>query len=183
MKLAIFVNGYATSGKDETVKAMTSILETQQFYVTAVSSIDPIRNMLRTAGYNVDNKTPEMRAFLAEVGDAAEKFDQTKTKHVVDTVHFYLNKHGQGAVFIHVREALMIKTIEARLNRDIRVVKIKVNRPGIRAIQSNQADMDVNRTQYNFTIYNSGSLHQLKDRCLEAINYLQLRGRSEVSLP
>jgi hypothetical protein len=168
MKLAIFINGFAETGKDETVKQMTKVMEEHQFPVTAVSSIDPIRNMLRAAGYDVDNKTDEMRAFMAEVGDAAEKFDGTKTKYAVKkTVEFLMNENRRdGAVFVHVREPLMIQKMHLMLpTNEIEPVTLLVRRPGKAAVQSNKADRDVMSRKYHVIIDNDGTIEDLHAKC------------------
>lgn len=165
MKLAIFINGFAESGKDETVKQMTQVMGEHQFAVSAVSSIDPIRNMLRAAGYDVDNKTPEMRALLAEVGDACEKFDGTKTKYAVEKTLEYLNARRDGAVFVHVREPAMIDKMFGMLPDSITPITVLIRRPGKLGVSSNKADRDVMSMSYMDTIDNDGTVDDLRKKC------------------
>lgn len=168
MKLAIFINGFAETGKDETVKQMTKVMEAHQFPIAAVSSIDPIRNMLRAAGYDVDNKTDEMRAFMAEVGDAAEKFDGTKTKYAVKrTLEFLMNENRRdGAVFVHVREPEMIQKMHLMLPvNEIKPITVLVQRPGKVAVQSNKADREVMSMKYHTVINNDGTIEDLHMKC------------------
>lgn len=170
MKTVIFINGFAESGKDTAVNFITKHLEKNGTVVSAVSSIDPIRNMLREAGFPVDTKTPDMRALLAEVGDSCEKYCGTKTSYAVGEATKFLSCEGNRAVFVHVREPEMINKMIKMLDRNILVIKLLVTRPGYSGVTSNRADMDVMKLSYDSLIRNDGTLEELDEACRIFVN-------------
>ena len=176
MKIVIFINGFAGSGKDESVKFINKHLDAEGLPNGAVSSIDPVRNMMRDAGYPVDRKSPDDRAALAEIGNVVEKYYGTKTAYAVGKAHEFFEAHGKGIVFIHVREPEMIKKMTRMLKSEIQVIRLLVTRPGYTGVTSNRADLDVMKLVYDCIVPNDGTLADLDVACRRFVNDYLLVG-------
>lgn len=176
VKIAIIINGYATVGKDEFIKQAISHCDeypdpAYRPYISSMSSIEPVRQMLRDAGFPVDTKTPEMRRLLAVVGTAVEEFNGWRTSRCVEEADNFLNPsasmllraHAPRFFFIHMRESVYIaRTIKKLEEKQIKVKTLLIQRNGVEPVTSNEADMDVMNTKYDYRIGNNGSLQDLK---------------------
>lgn len=162
----IIINGFAESGKDEFVNYLTDghRLELSAdpmlnlMPITSISSIDPVRNMLRREGFNVDNKTDEMRKLLADIGNVLIEW------RIAKCIEFAMEQCRQHSsiVFVHMREPNNIAVLKEKLEYlNFRVSTLLIDRPGIRRVTNNAADRDVLEYNYDQRIDNDGSIIDL----------------------
>ena len=162
----IIINGFADSGKDSFVNYLVDgrLLEVStdsilnMMPIKAFSSIDPVKNMLRREGFDVDNKTDEMRKLLADIGDIMIDWRIARCLEFVQETC----KEQSCIVFIHMREPKNIaklKQLYTTLN--FMVSTLLIERPDIRRVTNNAADRDVLEYEYDHRIQNNGSLFDL----------------------
>lgn len=164
MKAAIIVNGYPRAGKDTAVSMMRQYLDTwTPLFSKEVSSIDPVRNVLKGLDIDVTQKTPADRLLLATIGDAIEQHSQAKTAYCVEeATGFWALEGGDGVVFMHIREPAMIKRISRKLrDRGASVFTVFVEGNRAEKMHDNAADNGVEGFEYSHRIHNNGTREQL----------------------
>ena len=164
-KHVVFLNGYPKAGKDTFAENVIKIARGRSYQAVAISSIDPIRELLRHAGVSSINKTPEYRKLLATVGSALEEYNGFRTRHCAEWAAAFFSSHASGAFLIHMREPELIKRCRDLIHQlvpDAVVKTVFVDRFEAReAQQSNEADAGVEGMTYDLTIKNNGSLSEL----------------------
>lgn len=174
MTKVFFINGLPRAGKDTFVGMVSAILEQCGVPVGTFSSIDPVRDMLSSAGFDLSQKTEADRKLLSIVGAAVEEHSNWRTKLTVDFVTgfeaaFPTNAHfdvGGGVVFLHVREAENIKAIATELwkngimSETILVKSLRSEEP------KSDADRDVLNTEYDIEVENNGTLIDLMKKAV-----------------
>lgn len=170
LKTVIIVNGRPRVGKDSTITAMTNLLTAERVPVTAFSSIDPIRDMLASAGIDVSAKSPADRRLMAEVGDSVEKHSNYRTNAcILKAIDFFEANPGRAVIFLHVREKAIIERVKVRLENHpsggCKVLKVLVTGPRGEEVFSNHADRDVGLVGYDDTIHNDSTLDDLARAC------------------
>ena len=115
--LIVVVNGRPRSGKDEFTNAFLRAASLCGFDTHFMSSIDPVRNMLRVAGVDVFGKTPEDRVCLAEIKESLERHSNFTTKALAKTYRNLCNPdNAKPFVFVtHIREPENIAKLQAYL--------------------------------------------------------------------
>ena len=170
MKTVIILNGKPRSGKDTAIKMMQDLLMVAKVPVEWFSSIDPVRDMLTNAKFDLSQKTQADRDLMAEVGDAVEKHSGYRSKMCVFKVLDFFEAHPDSAVmFLHVREKLVIDRVKQMLagwpTGPYAVTTIFLNSPHGIDVTSNAADRDVHLVDYDHQIDNTGSLDDLARAC------------------
>jgi hypothetical protein len=176
MRTLIVINGRPRAGKDTAVRLMREVLAIHDYATEEFSSIDPVRDMLTAAGFDLSRKTPEDRAFLAEVGDAAEKHSRFRTRTCFDRTMALMEGREKAVMFIHMREPVLINRLQvmlsvSRLLPAFITCIVRSNRS--ETVTSNAADMGVEGMMYNDEIRNDGTIEELGWAC-EA--FLQRQG-------
>lgn len=176
-KVIVVVNGHPRSGKDTAVSFLQDICAKNAIYTDQTSSIEPVFIMLRKAGIKMNRQrlTDADRDLLAEVGSAVEKHSNFRTNAVFRRAMRHLDDAGTwDAVFwVHMREPENIKRLRALAEEaGIKFRTLFVDRPGVREITSNVADSSVKGMEYDVTLSNAGTLKDLKDGCVDALNAL-----------
>ena len=171
MKTVIIVNGKPRAGKDSTIEAMTNLLKAAQVPVGVFSSIDPIRDMLTGAGFDLSAKTEQDRSLMAEVGDAVEKHSQFRSRLcAIKTLDFFEGTEASSAVmFIHVREKAIIDRV-CQIVRNwpgggYSTLKVLVQSSRSEEVTSNAADAGVMSVVYDDLVNNNGTLDDLARSC------------------
>lgn len=175
MHVVCVVNGFPRAGKDTTITLMGHALQDMRVPHRSFSSIEPVRTMLRWAGYPVDRKTPEMRALLAEVGDAVEKFNYAKTHACLHVCREFFTIWPRAVVFLHTREPEIIarlKNFTTMSGENWRFRTVLVQRPGTESDLSNAADRNVMAWNYDAVIRNDGSIRDLEGKAHETARWL-----------
>lgn len=162
-KILLMVNGLSRVGKDTYTKHLLEVCTVMGVRGAFASSIDPVRDMLRGVGCNVDSKGAAERKLLSVVGDALEDYNSFKTHHVVKQAMAHFVEPGNALFITHVREPHMMdkirKTnIECNTGGDCATVLVK----GDRGIKSGPADEEIENYSYNYCIGNFGTEGDLR---------------------
>lgn len=166
MTHVIVVNGLPRAGKDTFIGMVTESLQSKGLPVIAFSSIDPVRDMLTKAGFDLSGKTEADRRLLSLVGEAVEEHSRWRTMRCIDLIElFSVQFGGLGVLFLHIREPKNIEIVRSMCDFLFNRVKfITVYLDSIRAetITSNASDAGVLEMQYDRKIFNNGSLADLR---------------------
>lgn len=176
-KMIVVVNGYARSGKDTVVSFLMGLCSERDVHAASFSSIDPVFSMLVKAGIRMNRHrlSDADRDLLAEVGTAVEKHSFFRTEKVVRRA-YYLGRDAEAAgedaiLFVFMREPENIERVRARAaSEGFEFRTLLVERPNVRRVTSNAADMAVEGMKYDLKIVNDGSLDDLQDRCVHLIH-------------
>lgn len=175
MKTVIIVNGRPRAGKDTAIEFMRRVLHRERIATAAFSSIDPIREMLVGAGFDIGAKTEGDRKLLSVVGDAVEEHSEYRTNACLKRVMQFVGETpGQAVMFLHIREPHLIERLRHALRtypRDpiaVRTLRVASEARGLR-ITSNASDGNVDDFDYDITIHNEGSLADLHGACRTAV--------------
>lgn len=172
----VFINGRKRAGKDTLVRYMETAGRSKGVRTLAISSIDPVRDAMANMGIAVEQKTPEMRAAMSEIGDALQRHLQFRSRWVC--------LHAQAAdmdaahiLFVHMREPDIIETTIEMLKtlgyRDIIKVFVNSNRGDAEA-DSNASDAGVWRDGfYDHVIENNGTIQELSHRAVDLMRMLK----------
>lgn len=165
----IIVNGPPRTGKDTFIEILTSMLRAKNIAVDAFSSIDPVRDMLTAAGFDLSKKTETDRKLLAVVGAAVEEHSSWRMRQCIDRIcdfAFSVANPADSVMFLHIREPANIATIRQWASATYGVhTCCTVFIESIRAekVISNSSDAGVKDMGYDYTVPNNGSLADLLD--------------------
>jgi hypothetical protein len=174
--IVCIVNGYARAGKDTFIGFLGNELTRRGVLSAAFSSIEPVRDMLRSAGFPVDIKTPEMRRLLSEVGDSVELFNQFKTAACAREAERFFNGQpvvADRVIFLHTREPEIIDRIGevcAVKLWGFTTIFLESNR-GVKDL-NNKADREVESYRYALRARNNGTLGQLYDEAVQTVDVI-----------
>ena len=160
-KTVIVINGKGESGKDTYVKIIS-----EYFYVRNVSSIDPIKELAFTLGWD-GVKNDRGRAFLVDLKKARADYNDFPTTYLTEEVDEFLLSNEEY-MFCHIREGVEIdKFKEANDSKDIIIKTLLVRRDAIDKSFGNASDDNVEDYKYNWYFDNNGLLDELPKRVLD----------------
>lgn len=170
MKIFV-INGAPRAGKDTFVEFCQALVGER---CLNVSTVDFVKEVAKFAGWD-GNKTPEARKFLSDLKDIMTEYDNIpfkKVKRAIDIYRLELEEYtsefyiANSVVFIHCREPQEIE----KFKNELGAKTLLIRRPDVEGgDQSNHADAEVFNYDYDYTIYNDGTLDQLH---LKAIDFL-----------
>jgi len=157
----IVINGQGGCGKDTFVGYCG--WEDEDIY--SFSMIDGIKNIAQEFGW-VGGKTLKDRKFLSDLKDLASEYNDfpftaaLKTLNSIIHAHkWYHDSNKELICFVHAREP---KDINRWVN-DYDARALIIRRPEIEGEYGNHADDNVFEVDYDYVIWNTGDLYQLKD--------------------
>ncbi len=154
MTKTYIVNGYPESGKTSFELFCKDILEDRNYKVALISTIDPIKKIALTLGWD-GVKDAKGRKFLSDLKDALELYCDFSYNYVKDIIE----SSEYDVIFVDSREPPQIK----RFCDTLRAQSIIVKRQCLNNTEySNHADINVENYEYDFTIYNTSSLESLR---------------------
>lgn len=185
MTKVVIVNGRPRAGKDTFIDMVSMFARNGGKTVRSFSSIDPVRDMLRQAGFNLDRKTPKDRKLLAIVGDAVQEHSFWRTDQCIEAiVKLHREAQGRGVMLLHIREPKNIGIIrqwcESGLFVSVSTVFIDSDRA--ETVASNAADAEVEDMEYDVRITNHGTLEDLNTKALAFCNHVLLGSPNQLNV-
>ena len=157
----IVINGQGGAGKDEFVGFCG--YEDEGIY--NFSMIDGIKQVAETMGWT-GSKLSKDRKFLSDLKDLASEYNdypfQYTLKEVKEAVKDYRRYHdlsNEFICFIHARE---LEDID-RWVCDYGARALVIRRPEVEGSFGNHADDNVFEVDYDYEVWNTRSLYQLKE--------------------
>lgn len=161
MKKIFIINGKAGSGKDTFIDMIDDLIPTLSY-----SIIDPIKETAENFGWNGE-KDERSRKFLSDMKNALDIYNDYPYSMVRDIVSDFHKGYlpDFDFLFVTMREK---KDIE-RAVAEFGAKTVLINRD-VAQITSNTSDTNVFEfTDYDYIIYNNGSLDDLKEQAQEFI--------------
>lgn len=166
------INGLPGAGKDLFVNYVTEIMD--ETWCHNISMVDFVKYIAQQCGWD-NTKTPKNRAFLANLKELLEQWDDVPMKQVLYKIHLIESEYAMwdldeypSVCFVHCRSDYDIKTLKEKKNaKSILVVRDSVDTSTI----SNTADaIDLNPDHYDIIVNNNGTK---VDLIQEAIKFLK----------
>ncbi len=199
----IIINGYAGVGKDTFVDYCRDVTNTGPYPYSSVytsvvhnlSTISPIKALAEEIGWD-GGKTPKDRKFLSDLKDLLSKYNDYSFNKTIENVGaivrffkiFIPHNLDKLTIFIHCREPEEIE----RFKKELGARSLIVRRHSSEVVtQFNHADNNVFDAVYDYTIFNEGSLDDLKEsakKFMEKINsedwesHIDLEGKWNITL-
>jgi len=160
----IVINGMPRVGKDLFVSLCQ---KNKNYQVFNFSTVDFVKEIATKCGWSGE-KTPESRKFLSDLKDllsAAPWYDVPihDIKKKIDIAKLTLEQCGLSdfnmVVFIHAREPENIEKIKNKFNAST----LLIHRLEVEKEQSNHADSNVFDYDYDYNIYNNGTVDELME--------------------
>lgn len=162
-KIILIINGYPGAGKDTFADVVVGSLSDLGWDARSVSSIDPIRNMLRKEGIPVDKKGPEERKLLSDVKAAFNGYDRYADRMATKAALDFVERPGDRAIFVHVREPEAISFMKSLVPNTVWFTTVFVERSFDAEALSNDSDRNVEQIDYAFRILNNDTKERLEE--------------------
>ena len=146
----VVINGSGGVGKGEFVNFCTNYCHK----VMKTSMVDYAKSIARYADWN-GIKTEKDRLMLSNLKDTLDEWNDCSFKYVSK----YINACKNKIIFVDAREPCDI----TRLVNEFNAITLFLSNPNVPLIESNHADRDVKRYNYDYYINNDGTLEDLKD--------------------
>lgn len=159
MKKHVFViNGSGGVGKD-TICGLAA----RHWRVQNISSITPILDIARSAGWNGD-KTPKARRFLSQLKQICTEFNDLPFSYCLEQYHLFLQSDAQ-ILFVHIREPEEIARFCSTVGNDCKTILVRREAmESVRGKLGNRSDDDVEEFVYDFVFCNDYPLDKLPDQ-------------------
>jgi len=148
-KKVIIVNGKNDVGKDALID-----IAGKEFKVLNVSSVDPIKMAATFLGWD-SVKDDRGRQFLIELKEAAVRYGDLPTEHMVDQYEFFLEKKEYHIMFIHIREPKEIEKLVKRIPAKTLLITRKMEN-----VHDHKKDDEVCDFKYDYTFANDKPLEE-----------------------
>lgn len=182
MTNVFIVNGKPRAGKDTLIRFMTDVLKDRGIYTASFSSIDPIKIMLKGAGFDLEAKTEADRKLLSIIGDAVEEHSSFRTQACLEVVDRIRQKTVGAVIFLHIREPHNIAKVREKLIEEgHKVFRVSVISDRSEDITSNPSDAGTWAMPYDFQVVNNGTLGDLYDEAVALVDLVHLRRPQQVA--
>lgn len=151
------------AGKDSFIDIFSKHVPSMNF-----SSVNNIKKIATTMGWNGE-KDEKSRKFLSDLKDLSTEYNDMPFKTMVATINTFKQHTEYEVLYLHVREIPELK----RLVDYYRAKTLLVKSNRISPIKSNWADANVNNYEYDYIVYNNGTLEDLEKQALEFIEWLK----------
>ncbi|HZK55522.1 MAG TPA: hypothetical protein VFC84_15220 [Desulfosporosinus sp.] len=155
-KTVIIINGIGGVGKD-TICGIVS----QLYSLTAISSIDPIKQIASLGGWSYDDKSLAGRKLLSDIKLAFVCYNDLPNKYLLDEYKKFL-KDKHEILFVHIREPEEINKFRRCVKVNCISLLIKSPRINIGKF-GNPSDDCVENYQYDYIYNNIKPLSELSD--------------------
>ena len=159
-KPIVIINGQGGVGKDEFVKKCSKFLE-----IKNVSTVDKVKEAYRLLGWN-DEKTEEDRKNLSDIKDLSTKRFDHPFKYISQIIDKFNTIDAHEILFIHSREPDEIN----RFKNEFGCITLLIKNQNVEPINSNHADANVEKYEYDYIVNNDGTLLDLENKAFEFLN-------------
>lgn len=154
MKKIFIVNGSGGVGKDTFADFLKERIPVYKY-----SSIDKVKSIAKECGWD-GGKTERDRKFLSDLKLLTTAYSDMPFNDIAKEVQKFRNHKALGDVMlIDIREPEEIE----RAKKTFGAMTILIKRESVPAITSNMADANVDNYEYDFVIYNDGTLDEFRE--------------------
>ena len=155
IKTVIVINGRGGVGKDTLCE-----FAAEEWKVENHSSIDPIKELARQAGWNGE-KDDRSRKFLSDLKRLTTEYNDLPTKYLCGKVEEFAAS-GDDILFVHIRECGQIQHFIDAVGGKARVLTLLVRR-GEGRTYGNVSDDNVEDYDYDLIYENDKPLEEAKE--------------------
>jgi len=161
-KLAVVINGAGGVGKDTLCN-----FAAEQYKVRNVSSVDPIKDLARQAGWDGD-KSDKSRKMLSDLKMLFTQYNDLPLRYITQQYRAFL-EGDEDVLFVHIREPEEIARFVAVDPERIRTLLITRSNKE-KHVYQNASDDNVENFQYDGVYDNCLPLDETKDAFLRYFN-------------
>jgi hypothetical protein len=178
--ILILVNGHPKSGKDTVILQTQRLLKERRVPSIHLSSINPIREMVMSAGIIISLKTEADRKLLSIIGEAVEEHSRFRSTWCSAQIQKFLRAHGgepRAVAFLQIREPHVQENLCAilRTNQpDTTVIRLGVLSNRSTPVLSNPSDAGIAQLKFDHTIQNDGTTDELREACRAFLRRISL---------
>ena len=163
MKEILIINGSGGVGKDTFVTRLSKFTT-----VCHTSIINPIKRVAAELGWT-GKKTEKDRRFLSDLKVLVDEYNDWNYSEMEKVMQTFLDEPIDGILCIDMREKRQID----KARRDFGAKAILVKRDTVKQITSNIADAGVYDTEYDYTVYNNGTIDDLDEEARKLFAWLK----------
>jgi len=151
-KKVVIINGSGGVGKNTFVDLVSKYIPTV-FY----DSVKTVKDMATLAGWD-GSKSEKDRKFLSDIRDLTSEYSDLSYRKVEEAAQkFYKEDFCNSVLFVNMRD----QTDTDRAVKEFGAITLLVRNSNIKRVNSNHADADVEKRDYDCVIENSGTLQEL----------------------
>ena len=164
MKKVIIINGSGGVGKNTFVDLVAKYIPAA-FY----DSVKVVKDMATLAGWS-GSKTEEDRKFLSDIRDLTTNYNDLSYNKVKESiVSFYKYDRCNSVLFINMRD----QKDTDRVMKELGALTLLIRNSNVKKVNSNHADADVEKRDYDFIIENNGTLQELDKKAYSFVESLK----------
>lgn len=164
-KVIVIINGSGGCGKSTFCKLCGKHIQTKE-----ISTVDKVKEAFKILGWDGTTKTEDIRIELSNIKDISTRLFDHPYKYIRNQINAFLKEDNEdnkdNLLFVNSREPDEI----ARFVKHFKCITLHIINPNVKLITSNHADANTNEYNYDFTIYNNGSLTDFEN---QAINFIE----------
>lgn len=161
--ITIIVNGRPESGKDTFVEALTKKVPSRY---KCISTVDKVKKAARLIGWN-GVKDQEGRKLLSNLKQLSLQYDHpmSMVRDTLDSINKRGFKSGTFKIlFVMSREPEEIKRFKEEIPN---CYTLFIDRPGHETGISNTSDNQVTNMEYDYYVYNLGTVSELQTKAIQ----------------
>ena len=160
-KNIIVINGTGGSGKDTFVEYVSKYAKVYNF-----SSVDKVKEIAKLIGWT-GTKTDKDRKFLSDLKKLTTNYNDMSFVSIKEAINKF-NTSDDEIMFIHIREPEEIQRVVDNFSAKTLLIK----REGLKIIDTNSSDANVENYKYDYTIINT-TLENLDKSALDFVQDLK----------
>lgn len=164
-KMVFIVNGKPRAGKDTFAEILNRYMVVYKY-----SAVTKIKEIAKQCGWT-GAKEERDRKFLHELKMLTSAYSDLPYQDVLDKIEKYRSGEILADVLVvDVREPEEID----RLRKATDAITIYIENENVPAITSNEADANVANYEYDFTIFNNGTIEEFEDNIMNFMEFLMM---------
>lgn len=164
-KMVFIVNGKPRAGKDTFAEILNRYMVVYKY-----SAVTKVKEIAKQCGWT-GAKEEKDRKFLHELKMLTSAYSDLPYRDVLDKIEKYRSGEILADVFVvDVREPEEIE----RLQKATDAITVYIENENVPAITSNEADANVANYEYDFTIFNNGSIEEFEDNIMNFMEFLMM---------
>lgn len=164
-KMVFIVNGKPRAGKDTFAEILNRYMVVYKY-----SAVTKVKEIAKQCGWT-GAKEEKDRKFLHELKMLTSAYSDLPYQDVLDKIEKYRSGEILADVFVvDVREPEEID----RLRKATDAITIYIENENVPAITSNDADANVANYEYDFTIFNNGTIEEFEDNIMNFMEFLMM---------